>query len=150
MVGAQEFLDLPVKAVMTFNPAAVGPEDALGEAARIMVEGGFRHVPVVDADRRVVGMLSERDVRGRLGVEVERFPDAVSERLDDEVEDVMSRAPITVEPETPLRDVVGILADEKVGALPVVDERERLLGIVSYLDLLAYLHEQGGGAERAR
>ncbi|HSN15448.1 MAG TPA: CBS domain-containing protein, partial [Anaeromyxobacteraceae bacterium] len=84
--------------------------------------------------------------RARLGVEVERFPDAADELLDEEVETTMSRAPITVEPDTPLRDVVGILADEKIGALPVVDEEERLLGIVSYLDLLGYLHARGGGA----
>lgn len=146
MAGAMEFLDLPVKSVMTMHPAAVGPEDPLGEAARMMVEGGFRHIPVVDADERVVGMLSERDVRARLGVEVERFPTAAGELLDEEVEMTMSRAPITVEPDTPLRDVVGILADEKIGALPVVDEEERLLGIVSYLDLLGYLHARGGGA----
>lgn len=149
MAGAEEFLDLPVKSVMTLHPAAVGPEDPLGDAARMMVEGGFRHVPVVDADERVVGMLSERDVRARLGVEVERFPGAASELLDEAVETTMSRTPITVEPDTPLRDVIGILADEKVGALPVVDEEERLLGIISYLDLLGYLHGRGGGAATA-
>jgi CBS domain-containing protein len=141
-----EFLDLPVKSVMTLHPAAVGPEDPLGAAAKMMVEGGFRHVPVVDADGRVVGMLSERDVRARLGVEVERFPAAASDLLAEEVEATMSRTPITVEPDTPLRDVIGILADERVGALPVVDERERLLGIISYLDLLGYLHAQESGA----
>jgi CBS domain-containing protein len=91
-------------------------------------------------------MLSERDVRARLGVEVERFPAAASDLLAEEVEATMSRTPITVEPDTPLRDVIGILADERVGALPVVDERERLLGIISYLDLLGYLHAQEGGA----
>lgn len=146
MAATMEFLDLPVKSVMTYHPAAVGPDDALGDAARLMVEGGFRHVPVVDADERVVGMLSERDVRARLGVEVERFPAAAQDLLAEEVEATMSRAPITVEPDTPLRDVIGLFADERVGALPVVDEEERLLGIISYLDLLGYLHDQSRGA----
>ena len=145
MGGTREFLDLPVKSVMTFNPAAVGPEDTLGDAARLMVEGGFRHIPVVDADHRVVGVLSERDLRGRLGEEVERFPAAAQDLLDEEVEATMSREPITVEPDTPLRDVIGILADEKIGALPVVDAGERLVGIISYLDLLGALQAQERG-----
>lgn len=148
MAGTNEFMDLPVRAVMTFHPAVVGPEDPLGDAARIMVEGGFRHVPVVDADQHVVGMLSERDLRTRLGVEIERFPEAASSVLDEEVETIMSRAPITVDPEAPLRDVVGILADERIGAVPIVDDAERLLGIVSYLDVLAYLNAMGRGDVR--
>ena len=143
MTRTVEFLELPVKSVMTFHPASVGPEDDLGTAARLMVEGGFRHVPVVDTDGRVVGVLSERDVRARLGVEVERFPAAAHELLAEEVETAMNRAPITVGPDTPLREVLGIFSAEKVGALPVVDGEERLLGIVSYLDLLGYLHDQG-------
>lgn len=146
MAGTMEFLDLPVKSVMTYHPAAVGPDDALGDAARLMVEGGFRHVPVVDADERVVGMLSERDLRARLGVEVERFPSAAQELLDEEVEATMSRAPVTVGPDTPLREVIALFADERIGALPVVDEEERLLGIISYLDLLGYLHDRAQGA----
>ena len=149
MAVATEFLELPVKGVMTLHPAAVGPEDSLEDAARIMVEGGFRHVPVLDADDRLVGMLSERDVRARLGVEVERFPAASRDALGEDVEAVMSRDPITVGPDAPLRDVVGILAGEKVGALPVVDEEERLLGIISYLDLLSYLHREGAATAAA-
>lgn len=54
-----------------------------------------------------------------------------------------------MEPPT-LRDVIGILADEKIGALPVVDAEERLVGIISYLDLLGYLQAQDRGAPAGR
>jgi CBS domain-containing protein len=63
-------LDIPAQDVMTSNPAAIGPEDSLGDAAAMMVQGGFRHLPVIDGDGRLAGFLSERDLRARLGIEV--------------------------------------------------------------------------------
>jgi CBS domain-containing protein len=135
------FLEVPVKHVMTPRPATVGPEDSLGDAAGEMVQGGFRHLPVVDADRRLVGMLSERDLRARLGTEVERFPDAAFDLLSEPVEGAMRPDPITISSDATLRDALEILSDERIGALPVVDE-ERLVGIVSYVDLLGYLRRE--------
>jgi CBS domain-containing protein len=135
------FLEVPVKLVMTPRPATVGPEDSLGDAAGKMVEGGFRHLPVVDVDGKLVGMLSERDLRARLGTEVERFPDAALDLLSEEVERTMRPDPITISSDATLRDALEILADERIGALPVLDG-ERLVGIVSYLDLLGYLRSE--------
>jgi CBS domain-containing protein len=134
------FLDIPVRRAMTRRPASVGPEDALGYAAGAMVHGGFRHLPVIDADARLVGMLSERDLRTRLGTELERFPEAARALLAESVEETMRPDPIRVGPSTSLRQVLEILSDEKIGAVPVVDRRERLVGIVSYLDLLGFAH----------
>jgi CBS domain-containing protein len=132
------FLDVPILEVMTSNPATIGPEDSLGDAAGLMLQGGFRHLPVVDADGALVGMLSERDLRARLGTELERFTDAALELLSDEVEPFMRPDPITIPSTALVRDALEILSDERVGALPVLDG-ERLVGIVSYLDLLALL-----------
>jgi acetoin utilization protein AcuB len=143
------FLEVPVKHVMTPRPATVGPEDSLGDAAAVMVQGGFRHLPVVDASRRLVGMLSERDLRARLGTEVERFPDAAADLLADEVEGSMRPDPITISSRATLRNALEILEDERIGALPVVDG-ERLIGIVSYVDLLGYLRREAPPAAPAR
>lgn len=139
------FLEVPVEMVMTPRPATVGPEDSLGDAAATMVEGGFRHLPVVDVDGRLVGMLSERDLRTRLGTEVARFPDAALDLLSEEVERTMRPDPMTIASDATLRDALEILADERIGALPVVDG-ERLVGIVSYVDLLGYLRSELPGA----
>jgi CBS domain-containing protein len=143
-------LDVAVEQVMTLNPATVEAEDSLAEAAGAMVEGGFRHLPVIDGAGRIVGMLSERDLRGRLGVEVERFPAAGREVLEERVEAAMRPDPITVGPGTTLREVIGIFGEERVGAVPVVDERERPIGIVSYLDVLGFLREQDRMPARPR
>lgn len=139
------FLDVPVTQVMTSRPATIGPEDSLGEAAGVMLQGGFRHLPVVDVDERVVGMLSERDLRARLGTELERFADAARDLLAELVEDSMRPDLITISSDATVRDALEILGDERVGALPVLDG-ERLVGIVSYLDLLGYLRHEAPSA----
>ncbi len=153
MRKAVPFLDVPIRRVMTPQPATVGPEDSLGDAAGAMVQGGFRHLPVVDTDGSVVGMLSERDLRARLGTELERFADAAMDLLSEEVEGTLRPDPVTIPSTATVRDALEILADERVGALPVMDG-ERLVGIVSYLDLLVYLRGEAPpaparGAERA-
>src|SRR5512134_1759194 len=107
-------LDVPVQDVMTFKPAAIGPEDSLGDAAAMMVQGGFRHLPVIDGDGRLAGILSERDLRARLGIEVEAFPQAPDDVLGDGVEGTMRASPIAVSPQTPLRDVLRLLVEERV------------------------------------
>jgi CBS domain-containing protein len=141
MTATTEFLDVPVDRVMTRRPDFVGAEGSIGDAAALMVWGGYRHLPVLDPDGRLVGMLSERDLRARLGSEPERFADAGRQLLDDTVESAMRPNPITVGPHARLRDVLEVLLDERVGALPVTDDADRLVGIVSYVDLLAFLHE---------
>jgi CBS domain-containing protein len=135
------FLEVPVEHVMTPRPATVGPEDALGDAAGLMVQGGFRHLPVVDVDGRLVGMLSERELRVRLGTELERFADAALDLLSEDVEGSMRADPITISSAQTVRDALEILTDERVGALPVVDD-ERVVGILSYLDVLGYLRRE--------
>lgn len=52
------------------------------------------------------------------------------------VAEVMSRDPITVKPETPLKDAIQILAERRISGLPVVDEQEKLIGVISETDLM--------------
>lgn len=145
MVTPVPFLEVPVTVVMTPRPATIGPEESLGDAAGTMLEGGFRHLPVVDVDGKLVGMISERDLRARLGTELEHFASAALDLLSEEVEGTMRPDPLTVPTTASVRDALEILTDERVGALPVIDG-ERLVGILSYLDLLGYLRHEAGGS----
>jgi CBS domain-containing protein len=63
-----------VDAVMTRNPETLTPDDPIAFAMQLMSVGGFRHVPLVDADRRPVGILSVKDIVDYL---VEHFPGEV-------------------------------------------------------------------------
>jgi CBS domain-containing protein len=67
----------PVGQVMTSNPQTIGPDRLFGHALHLMYEGGFRHLPVVLADGRPIGVLSSRDA---LGLEAFHFYKELDQR----------------------------------------------------------------------
>ena len=124
---------------MTEPAIAVGPTDSLLEAAKLMVDHQVRHLPVVENDA-VIGMLSDRDIRTVAG-DLARF--AESREENDawllSVRDGMATTAVTVRDDRPLTEVATELADERFGALPVVDANGKLVGVVSYVDALRAL-----------
>ena len=124
---------------MTEPAVSIEPTRSLLEAARLMVDHQIRHLPVVDHGE-LVGMLSDRDIRTIAG-DPARYVEARqghgSRTLN--VQDAMAEAPLTIHGESPLTEVANRLADERVGALAVVDADGKLIGIVSYVDALRAL-----------
>lgn len=124
--------------LMTPNPVTVSPRATIAEVWDLMRELEIRHVPVVE-DGALVGMLSDRDL-ARLDVArllTAEGADALRRELATPVIEVMSSDVIFVELETELSDVIGLLIEHRVGAIPVVrpDTRD-VVGIVSYVDVL--------------
>ena len=114
--------------------ASVHAGDALVDAVARMRKLGVRHLPVTDGDLRLVGMLSDRDVRTAVGnAASDNAPARVRELT---VADVMTRDPISISSDLRLADLTRLLIKSRVGAVPVVDEAGRLAGIVSYVDAL--------------
>ena len=130
---------VPVDEVMTRSPVTLGLDATLSDAAEALLAGGFRHLPVVTADGRLAGMLSERDLRSRLGTEATEFFHATLEALQEPVAEAMTPDPMFVHIGAPIAHVLSIFADEGVGAVPVLDEGDRVVGIVSYVDLIRYI-----------
>jgi acetoin utilization protein AcuB len=129
---------------MTANPATVTPQASITEVWDLMRELEVRHVPVVQGGA-LVGMLSDRDLAA---LDIARMlavdgADALREELATPITNVMSSDVIFVEPETEVSDVVGLLLEHKVGALPVIrpDTRE-VVGIISYIDVLRALQDR--------
>ncbi len=139
---------VPVDAVMTRSPVTLDVDATLADAAEALLGGGFRHLPVVGADGRLAGMLSERDLRSHLGTEASAFLDATLEALREPVSEVMTPDPIFVRAGAPLADALSAFADERVGAVPVLDEGDRVVGIVSYVDLVRFIRDRAGGPPR--
>lgn len=132
-------LPLPIRSVMTIAPAVVTTDTELFDATALMSARHVRHLPVVDRDHRVVGMISDRDVRNVIG-DPRRFldePDARERVRATSVGDAMSRDVITLSQDAPITSAIPHLIHERVGALPVVDEAGRLVGVLSYIDLIA-------------
>ena len=132
---------VPVDKVMTRSPVTLALDATLSDAAEALLAGGFRHLPVVTLDGRLAGMLSERDLRSRLGTEASAFLDATFDALQEPVAEAMTPDPMFVHVGAPLGQVLPIFADEGVGAVPVLDEGDRVVGIVSYVDLIRDLRD---------
>jgi CBS-domain-containing membrane protein len=123
--------------LMTRAPATVATDDNLLDAVARMADRNIRHLPVVDGDHHVIGILSDRDVRTLVGDTTRPLhpSDAVVRIRSLRVGDAMKRDPYVVREDASFDDVVRVFTDQRVGAVPVIDARERLVGIISYVDV---------------
>jgi CBS domain-containing protein len=136
-----------VEMAMKRDPATVPTYAPLLEAVGIMVDRDVRHVLVVDEARRVVGIVSDRDVRTAIGDPMEALRQELTELEELKVSGVMTTDVITVRENSLLSDVARQFVDERVGALPVVDEEDRLVGMVSYIEVIRALLVSGDARE---
>jgi CBS domain-containing protein len=134
---------LTVRDVMTDHPRTVLAETPLKEAARTMVRAGLGALPVIDDDRRVVGMVSEREVIRHLlttqvfsGADVRSSLSPVAGPRT--VRDVMSRQVMCVAPEQPIAEVASLMSNKDVDRVPVVREGE-LVGFLTRGDIVRKL-----------
>lgn len=124
--------------VMSKNPLTVTPSDTIGQADELMSENRFRQLPVVKG-KKLVGIVTDRDIRSFLSGFPPYDPEARQKALNTEVSSIMATEPLTLSPEDDLHNAVALLIEEKVGGVPVVDQAEGLVGIVTYVDLLRCL-----------
>jgi len=106
-------------------------------AYELMRDGGFRHLPIVSTKGKLMGIISERDLRG-VGAFFKDANSGIDEFLVTDpttVEKIMVANPFTVSPDTTVSAAVKIIRDKRIGAL-IVTEGEKLVGILSYLDVL--------------
>lgn len=113
----------------------VAPDDSVREAARRMAQYNVGTLVVLDAEERLLGILSDRDVALRcIGSNLD--PDA------DSVGDVMTSPVRSVPESTPIEDALSTMAASGVRRLPVVDTEDHLVGILSLDDVLELLAEE--------
>lgn len=124
-----------VEEIMSREPIVLHATDTIRRALFVAREGDVRHLPVVE-NRRLVGMVSDRDLRdARAAAFISVTIDDIG--LDEPVSKIMSSDVISVDAETQLADVIDLMIEHKVGALPVIDASSAaLIGIVSYVDVL--------------
>jgi len=134
---------LTVRDVMTDHPRTVLADTPLKEAARTMVRAGLGALPVIDDERRVVGMVSEREViRHLLTTQVFSGADVRSGLSPlagpRNVRDVMSRQVMCVAPEQPIAEVASLMSNKDVDRVPVVREGQ-LVGFLTRGDIVRKL-----------
>lgn len=126
-----------VNDLMTTNLYTLSENDTLRTARLAMAEHRIRHIPIVDADNRFLGVLTQRDV---LALTVSSLADMDAEEreaLDTNIalSEVMSRNVLTVDAKTSLREAAGLMLEKKIGCLPVV-AGDYLIGILTEADFL--------------
>ena len=134
---------LTVRDVMSDHPRTVLAETPLKEAARMLVRAGLGALPVIDEERRVLGMVSEREViRHLLTTQVFSGADVraagtpgIASRT---VRDVMSRQVMCVAPEQPIAEVASLMSNKDVDRVPVVREGQ-LVGFLTRGDIVRKL-----------
>ncbi len=136
-----------VRDYMTRHPAMVEPTISIVEAQGIMAEAKVRHLPVIGEGKRLVGLLTRERLRippsdlGSLNVwEISRFLSNLK------VSDVMVRQQevITTGPDTPIEEAAQIMAANKIGCLPVVEDGI-VFGMLTDVDMLDQLVALLGG-----
>lgn len=120
--------------VMTRNPLIVTPAETIGQADELMTENRIRQLPVAEGSA-LLGIITDRDIRSYLAESL-LDPDARAKALRTRVSELMTSEPLTLAPDDDLQEAVELLIDEKIGGIPVVDEAEGLVGIVTYVDIL--------------
>ena len=128
--------------VMTRDPQTVAPSTTVWAALALMRQGDLRHLPVVDDDGALRGILSNRDFRRLLDfLDPEgRIPHV----RDIAVSEIMTKVPqvIAVHPDTPVVNIAQLMVMRKVGAMPIVDAQRRVVGILTQKDVLRELLRQ--------
>lgn len=139
-----------VRDLMTPDPFTLQPRDTLAALYDLMDSHRVRHVPIVDADGELVGLLTHTDLAmsalGSLSdLPLSQERDLLQRRR---VREVMVTDLETVEPDTSLAEAATTLFENKIGCLPVV-EGSRLVGILTESDFVRrFVEEEAGRAQR--
>lgn len=114
--------------LMTRDPKFCLATSPLEEVARAMREEDVGEIPVVDLDRRPIGVITDRDI-------VMRTLAAGRNPLDVRVQECMTAPPVVIEEAASVEDCARLMERQKVRRIPVVDAKGALCGIVSLADL---------------
>jgi CBS domain-containing protein len=127
-----------VRDLMTPDPITVRSNASVAQAIDVLESLDVRHVPVVDEQGGLVGMVSDRDVRALVGP-YPAISDEHRAHVAMSVTRVMNAEVTTVDAEAEVTDAIDAMLSQRIGALPVLDAEGTLVGILSYVDVLREL-----------
>ncbi len=133
-------ITVTVQDLMSDDPVMVRPDDTVALVRDLMLEARVRHLPVVDDDGRLVGLVTHRDLLRHALVEQADVAPWVQNvlRKNLKVGDLMAVNLVTIGPTADIRVAADTLYDAKIGCLPVVEDN-RLVGILTEADFVRYL-----------
>jgi acetoin utilization protein AcuB len=133
---------------MSSPAVTITPDEMLRDALQLMHRGRFRQLPVVDDDGKLVGIVS----KGDLGYALPSRPGSLSvweqNRLVSKVrvQEVMTKQVTTTRGDVPVEDVARLMTDSKIRGLPVVDDEDHVIGVITETDIFkAFVEMFAGG-----
>ncbi|MHC4593866.1 MAG: CBS domain-containing protein [Planctomycetota bacterium] len=151
-----------VQEIMTDQVICLEPWDNLARAIEVLQTGEFRHIPIMNEQGKFVGLVSDRDILRNLPFAGRRPPslpkkfrehlfatDPDAESLQLPLESIMAQKVLHILPSCSVCEAADILYSKKVNCLPVIDEQEKLRGIVTVTDLMRALLAAYEPAEEA-
>jgi acetoin utilization protein AcuB len=127
--------------IMSKNVETLLPSTPIPEAMRKVRQRRFRHFPIVDEKGKLMGIVSDRSLLAHL---VDQKTETWEETWDlnnTPVSSILSRKVLTARPNASIREIAKILFDEHIGAMPILDDDENLVGMITRSDILrAIIH----------
>jgi len=132
-----------ISKIMTTNIISVHQSQKLSDVRHVIVESNIHHVPVVDG-KKLVGLISFTDLM-KLNIVISGADERTIDSIVDQqftIQDIMTTKLITVKNTNSVRQASEILAKSNFHSLPVVNEKEEIVGIVTMTDLIQYFNDQ--------
>lgn len=133
---------------MSAHPVTIRSDADYKEGLRLMQQHNLHHVPVLDAGKKLVGIVAERDL---LLAAAQHLQAVV------EVGEVMHRGVVTATRNMPIAEAASLMVDHRIGGLPVVDGKQRVVGVITetdifraFVEMLAKEKDAAVPAKRAR
>ncbi len=133
-----------VESIMTTRVATVGMDDTLEIVKEIFDNAHFNHLLVIDDDKRLVGVISDRDLLLSISPYLGSLRENTRDRdtLNQKSHQVMSRDPATIRKDASIIDAAQKILAITGSCLPIVDSENKIEGILSWKDILAALIEK--------
>lgn len=132
-------LSAPVSTIMSTDLKTVEPDDPVSMVDQIFQEHRIHHIPVVNKDNHIVGVISKSDflylLRGFTENETDRFRKQAMLR-GFKSHEIMTKDPVTILTTDSIKKAVAMLAENRFRALPVIDDEDLLKGIVTTHDIV--------------
>lgn len=126
-----------VRERMSKNPITVRPNDTIKDAIDKMGHGRVRHLPVVDEKAKLIGILTDRDIRLiHPSLTFVNMEDTAVQLGSTAVHQAAMFDPVSVKPEATLKETAELMLRWHVGGLPVVDGADKVVGVITYTDIL--------------
>lgn len=128
-----------VKEIMMGSPVTLTPNDTLDLANDVISLGRIRHIPILD-NGKLVGLISGRDLIGAAANRIFGLKQKSRSALlkSELIKNIMKKRVITVTPDTPIKDAAMLMANKKIGCVPVLSDGA-LVGLVTTTNVLHYL-----------